>query len=199
MTGNNPQARANSCGGTQFEDRKRDPESATPSRPGWRWSFDQSTWPWSSEQCKKAASERSNSSLSPRALVSRDRRKLLSRPPGTLKLAARTAYFVLTIGHRLSQFGRMGSAGLPVFRVGPLVRLTRVPRNSAGRFWIPTIRPCERADSRQQSSGSVRRTLSFPNESIEKKRCRPDTAIPARAIWAQKAEEGTYWADGFVT
>jgi hypothetical protein len=36
MTGNNPQARANSCGGTQFEDRKRDPESATPSRPGWR-------------------------------------------------------------------------------------------------------------------------------------------------------------------
>jgi len=106
---------------------------------------------------------------------------------------------VLTIGHRLSQFGRMGSAGLPVFRVGPLVRLTRVPRNSAGRFWIPTIRPCERADSRQQSSGSVRRTLSFPNESIEKKRCRPDTAIPARAIWAQKAEEGTYWADGFVT
>ena len=62
----------------------------------------------------------------------------------------------------------MGSAGLPVFRVGPLVRLTRVPRNSAGRFWIPTIRPCERADSRQQSSGSVRRTLSFPNESIEK-------------------------------
>jgi hypothetical protein len=63
-----------------------------------------------------------NSSLSPRALVSRVRRKLLSRPPRNFKnWRARTAYFVLTIGHRLSQSGRMGSVGLPVFRVGPLV------------------------------------------------------------------------------